>query len=431
MAGKIKGHILVLWAQLRKGIFQMLSANVLNKMIQMLSNMAITRLLSKADYGLWSFVLNQYSYLNLLTGLGLLSGAFQFGTETRNKKEEFEYYRFCLRTGILIDTILVAGFFAASFFIDFSIDGAQPYLRVYAPILLLEYILNLLLTVLRCENRIPEYAKILNLNTAMIAMGTCLGAFFGVWGVIIGKYTAYVLSIVQVVIKTQAEAQRIKCAQKIKWPQTKALWHYSLFVGASAAMNSLLYLLDVSMIAELIGDPLEVATYKVATLIPTGLSFIPSSVIVAIMPNIVQNNQNAMWLRRNVKKTFFYMGLINFGICAVLYVFSPFIISIVSGEQYLSAVPAFRILVIEYFFNGTFKSLSTNILASLRCVNYGLFLSTVSAISDVALNLFFIQKYGMIGAAYATLGVVLIVSVIGFSYLMWKIYRGSGKNAKC
>lgn len=428
MIEKIKRRIWTLWGVLRKGIIQMLSATILNKMIQMLSNMAITRLLSKADYGLWSFVLNQYSYLNLVSGFGLLSGAFQFGTENRNKKEEFEYYRFCLKTGLLIDTILLLGALGATFFLDFSIEGAKLYLRAYVPILLLEYTLNLLLTVLRCENRITEYARILNINTIMLAVCTCVGAFWGIWGVIVGKYLAFALSVVQVIVKTRKETKRIKHAEKIKWPQTKALWHYSLFVGASAAMNCLLYLLDVSMIANLIGDPLEVATYKVATLIPTGLSFIPNSVIVAILPNIVYNNQDHTWLRRNVKKAFFCMGLINFCVCAVLYVYAPVIIQLVSGKQYLSAVPAFRILIVEYFFNGTFRSLSTNILAGLRCVNYGLFISTVSAIFDIGLNLCFIRKYGMIGAAYATLGVILITSTMGFGYLVWKVY---GKRESC
>ena len=49
-----------IWNQLRKGILQMLSANVLNKAVMMLSNMVITRLMTKAEYGLWSYVLNIY-----------------------------------------------------------------------------------------------------------------------------------------------------------------------------------------------------------------------------------------------------------------------------------------------------------------------------------------------------------------------------------
>ena len=70
-------------------MLQMLTANVLNKVVAMVSNMVITRVLTKPEYGIWSYVLNIYSYVGLLTGLGLLSGAFQFGAENRGKEEEF------------------------------------------------------------------------------------------------------------------------------------------------------------------------------------------------------------------------------------------------------------------------------------------------------------------------------------------------------
>ncbi len=291
-----------MWMQLRKGILQMMSASVLNKVVSLISNVLVTRLLSVQEYGLWSFVQNQYSYLVLISGFGLLSGAFQFGTENRNQKEEFEYYSYCLKNGLLINSVLLLICFILSFWMDFSLEGVQGYLRVYLPILLLEYILNLLLTVLWCENRISEYARILNLNTVLIALGTCVGALWGITGIIVGKYLSYLFSIAQVVKKTRTESKKIKAAQRIRWPQTRSLWHYSLFVGASSAMNCLIHLMDISMIANLIKDPILVAVYKVATIIPVALSFIPNSIVVALLPNIVQNRNNIPWLKKNIKK---------------------------------------------------------------------------------------------------------------------------------
>ena len=83
MTGKLKAGIKDFWNQLQSGMLQMLTANVLNKVVAMVSNMVITRVLTKPEYGIWSYVLNIYSYVGLLTGLGLLSGAFQFGAENR------------------------------------------------------------------------------------------------------------------------------------------------------------------------------------------------------------------------------------------------------------------------------------------------------------------------------------------------------------
>lgn len=408
----------------------MMSASVLNKVVSLISNVLVTRLLSVQEYGLWSFVQNQYSYVVLISGFGLLSGAFQFGTENRNQKEEFEYYSYCLKNGLLINSVLLLICFILSFWMDFSLEGVQGYLRVYLPILLLAYILNLLLTVLRCENRISEYARILNLNTVLIALGTCVGALWGITGIIVGKYLSYLFSIAQVVKKTRTESKKIKAAQRIRWPQTRSLWHYSLFVGASSAMNCLIHLMDISMIANLIKDPILVAVYKVATTIPVALSFIPNSIVVALLPNIVQNRNNIPWLKKNIKKMFLGMGLFNLVLCCGLYLFAPIVIAVMSGKQYLSAVPIFRILMAGYFFEGTFRLLSTNILAGLRCVNYGLFVSITSAVIDIVFNLMLIPNYEMAGAAYASLGAMVVSALLAFGYLIWMIY-GKERKKEC
>ncbi len=418
-----------IWDKLSQGIIQMFSANVLNNVIGMIGNMIITRMLSKMEYGIWSYVLNIYSYLVLLNGFGLLSGAFQFGAENRGKKEEFQYFKFCLKAGMIIDTVLIALFVISTFIISFSISEATIYLRVVAPMLLLEYIFNLMLTVLRCEGRIREYAKILNINTILLMSGTCGGSYFGVMGVIAGKYAAYILSVIQIMWNLRAELKKIKIAETILWKHTKELWNYSIFTGISSALNCLLFLLDVSMIAAMIQEPLEVATYKVATLIPNALVFIPNSVIVSVLPDIVSNNKNYHILKTKIKKIFIGLGILNLIVCGCCILFAPLIIQILSGKQYLSAVPVFRILVLSYFVGGTFRSMSVNILAALRRVKYGLFISISSGVCNIGFNYIFIRKMGALGAAYATLGVSLVAAILSFGYLIYILMNS--KNANC
>lgn len=423
MTGRLKIGIKNLWCQLQSGMLQMLTANVLNKFVAMVSNMVITRMLTKPEYGIWSYVLNVYSYIGLLTGLGLLSGAFQFGAENRGKEEEFQYYRFCLKTGVWIDTLLVAIFVLGSFFFDFPLPQAAPYLRIYVPILLLEYVLNLLLTILRCESRVKEYAHTLNINTVLLATGTCLGAFYGVTGVIIGKYIAFAASLFQLLLRIRPEIGRLRHAKNLRWKETGALWHYSLLTGASGALNTVLYLLDVSMIAAMIRNASELATYKVATLIPTALTFIPNSLVVAVLPTIIAERNDYEKLKRTLIRCFTLLGLGNIVICFGLTVFAPFVISMLSGKGYLGAVPAFRILVFGYLVSGTFRVLSVNVLAALRKVNFNLIISLTSIVFDIAFNYILIQKFQSIGAAYATFGVEIITAVMAFGYLLYLVHK--------
>ena len=87
MGQKRKQNQSKIWTQLQKGILQVFSASVINKIVAMFSNMVLTRMLAQNEYGIWSYVLNFYSYAHLIMGLGLVAGALQFGAENRDTPE--------------------------------------------------------------------------------------------------------------------------------------------------------------------------------------------------------------------------------------------------------------------------------------------------------------------------------------------------------
>ncbi len=423
MLAVIRAEISEMVERLRKGILQLFTANVLNKILVMISNMIITRILTKDEYGLWSFVLNIYSYASLITGLGLASGAFLFGAENKGKSKGYDYYRYCLSIGLIINGIISLVFIVSSFFVNYAIEGAEKYIQFYVPVLLLEYTVEILSTVLRCDERIKEYARVMNVNTILLVVFTCSGAFLGVSGVIVGKYIAAILSIIYLMKLTHDDIRYINLGKALSVREKKDLWRYSLFTGLSSTLNRVLYLIDVSMIAALMKNASDVANYKVATFIPNSLDFIPGSVIVVILPSIVSNNKNYPWLREKLKKTYTWLLLLNVFIGFILFLFAPLIITIISGSQYIDSVPPFRVLVVGYVIAGTFRTLSTNVLAGLRHVGFNLVISILSGIADIGLNYYLITRRGMMGAAYATLCVEIIASVISMAFIVFVLTR--------
>lgn len=418
-----KATIKRLTQYLRGNVASILGANVLNKAVVMLSNMVIARMLTNAEYGIWSYVLNIYSYFTLISGFGLMQGAFQFGAETQGTEKEFSYYRFCLNIGLAINVVLIGGTGVFLMLFSLPIPQAEIYVEIYVPILLLEYAMNVLQVILRSENRIKEYAFALNVNTVMLAIGTSLGSCFGLMGLVGGRYIAFFCSLVFLLVRLRPEMGKLKKAKKLRWAETGALWHYSLLTGVSDALNVALYLLDVSMIAALIRDPEQLSIYKMATYIPTALSFIPSSVAIAMLPRFIANRNDPGKLKKSVAKQFFALGAGNAAVCLGLGITAPLVIYILAGPNYSASVPVFRVLLLGYFISGTFRVLSANALAGLRAVNFNLMVSILSILCDVVFNYILIQKFGMIGAAYATLSVQIVSSVAAFSALMWIIAR--------
>ena len=411
--------------KLKAGVLRTLSANIINKAVSMISSMAITRLLSTTDYGIWSYVLNLYSYFSLVSGLGLISGALQFGAENNGNEKSYSFFKYCSRTGIFIDLGLVVVFGTIIAFIQLPIAGVKPYFLVTLPILLGEYINAIGQSVLSAQNRIKEYANLLNVNTILVAAGTCGGAIAGLWGVVIGRYIAYSLSIVYLIWLLRQDISKIHKANKLTAIAKKNLWHYSLFIGATSAMNLVVYYIDITLIASLIHNANDVAIYKVGTLIPNALQFIPTSVVVAVVSNIIYNRNDIIWIRKNVKKTYIGLLLLNAVIVGILMLGGPLIIRIISGEKYLASVPVLRVLAFGYFFSGTFRNLSANILAAFRRVHFGLFVAALTCVLDVGLNILLITRYGMIGAAYATFIVDVFTAALSFGYVVLLLRRGT------
>ena len=54
----IKQNLYIIWQQLKKGILQIFTANVVNKFVLMLSNMLVTRMLAQHEYGILSYAGN-------------------------------------------------------------------------------------------------------------------------------------------------------------------------------------------------------------------------------------------------------------------------------------------------------------------------------------------------------------------------------------
>ena len=412
------------FSKVRNGVVHTLSANVVNKIIGMISTMIITRMLTTSDYGILSYVLNMYSYLALISGLGLISGNIQFATENKGEGKAYSYYKYCLLMGLLVDIVIVT--ISMLLFSNFGlpIEGAKCYILMYIPLLLLEYIIAIIQGILRSKNQIKEYARLLNINSISIAIGTCGGAFFGVLGVILGRYVASIITLAYACFSTKKMIGHVKLAAELDKNEKSALWNYSILVGASSAMNLLIYQLDVTLIAVMVKAAEDVGLYKVGTIIPNALEFIPSGLVIAILPSIIYHKNEAEWIRKNIKKTYLYLFLFNTVLTMAVIITAPLIIKIISGEKYLPALPIFRILTIGYFFSGTFRGLSVNLLAAFRRVKFGLIVSATTCIMDVIFNYLFIMKFGVIGAAYATLLVDIVSAGMSFTYVSILVKRG-------
>ena len=95
----------------------------------------------------------------------------------------------------------------------------------------------------------------------------------------------------------------------------------------------------------------------------------------------------------------------------------------------MDAVPVFRLLSVNYFFSGTFRILSGNLLVTQRKLKFNLLVAIISSSANIAADFFFIQWWGSIGAALATVLVVLVSSVFSTTYLIYTFRQKAKKTS--
>ena len=210
----------------------------------------------------------------------------------------------------------------------------------------------------------------------------------------------------------------------------KALLKISSISMCNNSLSNLLYLLDVFIIGLVMKDELVVASYKVATLIPTALNFIPAAVVTYIYPYFARNKNDKEWTRKSYA-TLMKIGFAGNGLLSViLVVFAPLIVSLCFGEQYLDAVPAFRVLSVSYFFAASFRVIAGNLLVTQRKLTFNLIMSILSGVTNVISNYFLILHYGAIGAAITTLAITSVFGVISTIYYLKVVSRIPDKESE-
>jgi O-antigen/teichoic acid export membrane protein len=403
-----------------KGFFHVAGSNILNRLITAITNILIARFLGKYDYGVFGAAYNIYSIFIIFSGLGMTGAILVYCSENRTNDKKKAYYKYGLISGFIASIALSLGMLLYGAFTTIGIIESHRYIILLSMLPLLDYVMQYFLVIFRSQKQNEQYAKYINVASFSYLVLGCVGArFWGITGTILGRYISYLIVIV-VTIKPILPYVKVEASEHIRLgkKKTKELWSFSIKNGISSALNQILYLIDVALISALILDAEVVASYKVAILIPEGLSFIPSSLMIFLVPIIAEHNTDGKWLRQNTKKIILYSGIMNVLISVVLFFLAPYIICLLWGSEYLDSVPCFRILAINYFFMATFRMPCTNILAVLHKVNFNLWLGIAAGILDIVLDYVLIINLGAVGAALATISTVLFISFISVPYLI-------------
>ena len=398
------------------GFFHIFSADVINKILSFVASFVVVRLISKPEYGSYSSAQNILNILILFSGLGMVSGTLQLCSEKHEDENiSHDIYSYGCRVGTAFNAVMSVAIILVALFVKLPVPGENKYLAMLAAFPIINLINDLQRISFRYRLDNKGFARANVIWTVFYVTLGVIGAF--IWqasGLIFGHYIGGIIAIVltRMFLGGGFNLRKTEISQENK----RALLKISTISMFNNGLSNLLYLLDIFIIGLVMTDEVVVASYKVATLIPTALNFIPAAVVTYVYPYFARNKDDKEWTKKNYN-TLFKIGLAGNGaLSAFLVIFAPLIIKLCFGAQYLDAVPAFRLLSISYFFVATFRTISGNLLVSQRKLTFNLIINIISGLVNIVSNYFLILHYGAIGAAITTLTITSVFGIISTIY---------------
>ena len=393
------------------GFFHIFGSNIINQTIAFFSGIILVRLLSKTEYGVYSYAYSIINFFLIFNGLGATSGLLQICSETGDKTLQQNYYNMARKYAYLFDVLLTICLIVVAEIYPFKMEGVNKQLVAMCllPIAMLMY--QLKSTYCRATLRTKEYSYFNTCNAFVVFVLSVLGAFFyNAQGVVIGQTAAYLITaiLMKAMMENKKNTKKILLSKKMK----EGFLKISLVSAATNGVSQIMNMLDVFILGVLIPDGATVASYKVGSAIPTALAFVPGAIITYVYPYFARNKDDKNWTKIHFKKLMYVTAAINGSITFMLIVMAPLIIRIVFGVQYMDSLMTFRLLSLSFFFSGTLSGISGNLLVTQRKLKFNFwrafFMGIVNAIGNVA----FITMWGPIGAAISTLCVSAISGII-------------------
>ncbi|MCD6011768.1 MAG: polysaccharide biosynthesis protein [Flavipsychrobacter sp.] len=237
-------------------------------------------------------------------------------------------------------------------------------------------------------------------------------------------FVQFAAAVVSLVISYFYARSYLTYSGKVDRQWVKTLINYGKFTFGTIVSSIIFGNIDQWMLGYLI-SPVATGVYAIATRI-TSLVEVPTGTVATIV--FPQSARRAATEGKEAAKELYeksvgaILAILLPGLL-VLYIFPDFFVNIIAGAKYADSVPILRIVVL-YCLLMPYARQSGTILDSIGLPHINFYTVMFSALCNVFANYFFINRYGIIGAAYGT----LFASLVNFCISQYFLTKYFGVN---
>ncbi|MEM0465183.1 MAG: flippase [Candidatus Pacearchaeota archaeon] len=376
-------------------------------------------------YGLFSLAVSIITIIISITSLGLQGGLLRYISFYRGKKEIFKI-RYLINFSIYVSLI---SSFIAMLFLIFSAEFISInifhdirltiFLKWFSLTIPLSIFAGLFISTIQAYEEIKWYSAIRNIIDngvkvfflfLLIYLGFKVNAI--ILSYIIGVFAMFIISFFVCKRKIVEIFGKYNLSLIEKKKLRKEILVYSLPLILVGILLFLFTSTD-SFIIGILRNVSDVGVYNTAIPIASLLTIVPSLFIYLFFPLITKEyaKNNLKFIEELGKQITKWIFLFNLPIFILIFLFPENIINIIWGSQYLPAINSLRFLAVGLLFYSVFQS-SENLISMIGKSNIVLFNISICAIVNLILGIFFVKKYGISGAAFVTMIVYILWSLI-------------------
>lgn len=382
----------------RKGGF-IFSSTIISKGLSLLFSIIIIRILTKEDYGNLMYAYTFISFLMPFMGFGIFQSFLRFAPLQTYRYQKKAIFRYTFIAGIVASVALGLLLILFSPIASFKMQGALYYIIAFSSLILALFIFESVKNYLRIFYLNKSYAKLEILHAVLIFLLGCILTYaIGGFGFILALVLVPLLLSIWLLYRKPI-LNKMPLSINIA---PKKLWIYGIYTSFGGLVSQLIFSVDIISIGNLLEDAKWVAQYKALSLIPFSLLFIPGAIIKTDFVKLVQESRNINYLKNYVRNFMILFLALSVLILLLTYFFGDFAIVYLFGESYLNQSEMLSVFSVGLVGAFVFRVPFGNIMVAIGWTKISTAISVLTLIADIILNYFWIQKWGVMGAAYAT-----------------------------
>lgn len=408
----IKSKIVFLW---KDGALHIFAGNFLTKFIAFFGSMFLSRLLSKNDLGVLSYIENISSYVYIIAGLGLYNGYLRYGILSETIERKYSLFHFITSRSLLIDIVVVIVAILVSQFYNY--EGNFATASTLIPVMLLSIPFQDQVNILQMNERVMfnnrGYAYISLLYGGVLIISKIIAAYYG--GVKLVVYTFVISNAILAIVlyiqrkNTYFPFSKNRLSEFVA--NKKEILKYSLQYMVTNGLWSFFMLVDIFLIGFILKKPELVADFKIAYAFPANLTIISVGIGLYVVPRFVKNENDSLWVSREYKKvlsyTTIFMGIISIAIC---FAAKPLIW--LFGPQYYNVIPLMRLLIVGSFIDTSLRYTTANLLAAMGKIKYNMLVSFCGFTVKTIMNIVLLPRLGLYAIAISSIFIQFVMTVV-------------------